>query len=73
MIGEHSVVAFTRLKNSRGLPLTGVVIDCDDEVALVRAYGLDGPGSTVEINEVPLSDLVEIDVPNFPLEPDDAP
>ena len=61
MIGEHSLVAFKTMTNARGYPLTGVVIDCDDTHAIVNAFGLYGPGSETQINDVPLSDLRECD------------
>ena len=60
-IGEHSLVSFKYVKNARGYPLTGEVIDTDGKVALVKAFGLLGPGSVSEVNDVPLEDLEECD------------
>lgn len=59
MIGIGSLVVFKELKNARGYPLTGEVIDHDDTHAIVKAWGLYGPGTETEVNNVPLTDLLE--------------
>ena len=56
-IREGSLVSFKHLKNARGYPLTGTVVDEDGTYAIVNAYGLYGPGSETNINDVPLKDL----------------
>lgn len=60
MIGEGSIVVFVNLKNWRGYPATGKVIDTDGEAAIVNAFGLYGPGSETNVNDVPLAELREI-------------
>jgi len=62
-IRKHSLVSFKSLFNARGYPLTGVVVDCDDTHAIVNAFGLYGPGSETQINDVPLDDLIDVGGP----------
>lgn len=52
------IIAFKTLKNARGYPLTGEVIEVVDGVAIINAYGLEGPGSENIIRDVPTSDLL---------------
>lgn len=52
------IIAFRTLKNSRGYPLTGEVLEVVDGVAIINAYGLEGPGSENIIRGVPTSDLM---------------
>jgi len=51
------MVIFKYAKNARGYPLTGEIVVHDDECAIVKAWGLLGPGSEDEINDVPLAEL----------------
>lgn len=57
MITENSLVKFKHLKNSRGYPLCGRVIDTDGEYAIVEAFGYEGTGTKTEINDVPVAEL----------------
>ncbi len=61
MISENVMVRFRRLKNWRGYPLCGRVIDADGEYAIVKAYGYEGAGTETEINDVPIADLEKME------------
>ena len=58
---KNALVRFKRIKNWRGYPLCGRVVDVDGEYAIVEAFGYEGAGTTTEINNVPLTDLEEQD------------
>lgn len=60
-IAEHALVRFKKLKNWRGYPLCGRVIDADDKYASVKAFGYEGAGTETEINNVLIADLEECD------------
>lgn len=54
------IVSFLYLKNKRGYPLTGQVKEIVDEKHVhVTTFGLRGPGSTLDVTDVPITDLRE--------------
>lgn len=60
-IYEGSLVTLKHINNRRGYRATGRVVASDGRYAIVEVYGLDGPGSKTEVNDVPLHDLEEIE------------
>ena len=58
---EGMIVKFKKVNNARGYPLTGQIVDADNQHAIVKAWGLYGPGTDTEINDVPVEDLERID------------
>lgn len=61
MIKAGRVVGFKNLKNWRGYPATGEVVNVSDGVADVNAYGLIGPGSESGVRGVPLDELDDLE------------
>lgn len=57
-IQAGDIIAFEKIKNSRGYPLTGEIIKRnDDETCIVRTWGYAGPGAEMDIHDVPLTEV----------------
>lgn len=57
-IQAGDIVAFNKIKNARGYPLTGEVVKRnDDSTCVVRTWGYAGPGAEMDINDVPIKEI----------------
>lgn len=54
------LVAFDKIKNARGYPLTGEVVSMTERTAVVRTWGYVGPGAEMDIQDVPLVEIRQI-------------
>lgn len=59
MIAYGSFVKLKHINNARGFRATGRVVSIDKGYAAVVVFGLDGPGTVTEVNDVPVRDLEE--------------
>lgn len=59
-IQAGDLVAFDKIKNARGYPLTGEVLSISDGVAVVRTWGYVGPGAEMDIQDVPLAEIRQV-------------
>lgn len=54
---KGSLISLLHVKNARGYPATGQVIEEKDGMITAEIWGLEGPGSTNVIRDIPIDEI----------------